>query len=91
MGTVGTFALLVFAAFVGIGVGELLGDVLLGAILLVLIVGFTCVIYHLDKPKNNVPLPSHIKISGALAPDIFYEKAVRDCCPLRLIRERRWQ
>ena len=47
MGTVGTFALLVFAAFVGIGVGELLGDVLLGAI-----VGFTCVIYHLDKPKK---------------------------------------
>lgn len=31
MGTVGTFALLVFAAFVGIGVGELLGDVLLGS------------------------------------------------------------
>ena len=52
MGTAGTFALLVFAAFVGIGVGELLGDVLLGTILLVLIVGFTCVIYHLDKPKK---------------------------------------
>ena len=52
MVTVGTFALLVFAAFVGIGVGELFGDVLLGAILLVLIVRFTCVIYHLDKPKK---------------------------------------
>ena len=58
MGTVGTFALLVFAAFVGIGVGELLGDVLLGAILLVLIVGFTCVISvsytHLTLPTSDL-------------------------------------
>lgn len=52
MGTIATFALLVFAAFVGLGVGQFLGDVLLGAILLVLIVGFTCIIYHLDKSKK---------------------------------------
>ena len=52
MGTVATFALLVLAAFIGLGIGELLGNVLLGAILLVLIVGFTCVIYHLNKPKK---------------------------------------
>ncbi len=50
MGTVGALILLVIAAAAGLFLGAAFGDMLLGAILLVLIAGFTCVIYYLDKP-----------------------------------------
>lgn len=52
MGTIGALIFLVLAAFVGMLIGALWDAPLLGGIMLVLIVGFVCVIYYLDKPPK---------------------------------------
>lgn len=53
MGTIGAFIFLIVGSFVGTLIGGLLGDPGAGGVMGALIVGFTCVIYYLDKPSNK--------------------------------------
>lgn len=52
MGTIGALIFLIVGAFAGMLVGGWLGDPGAGGVTGALIVGFTCVIYYLDKPSK---------------------------------------